>query len=167
MGSGANVEVAIGASVKVGTGGRLMLGGGATAATGVCAPDCTGGKVGVATALPVESGIGTDVGTLAGEMVVRALAAVGAAVRPALGEACEFEASYPAATRTVVTLSMATTTQPIAAVERLVEPRIGECERIPRRSDIRNPRPKPTAAIERRPKDPFERKPNTKRPISR
>src|SRR2546423_678705 len=55
--------------------------------------------------------------------------------------------SKAAAAMTVDMLKTKTTTHPMSAVERLADPSIGACVRTPRTSDIRNARPKPTAAI--------------------
>jgi hypothetical protein len=75
--------------------------------------------------------------------------------------------SKAAATITVDMLKRKTTTQPITAVERLADPSIGACERAPRTSDIRNARPKPTAAIATKLFEPVDTEPNRKKAISR
>ena len=175
VGSGANVKVGGGANVKVGIGSKLMLGGGGTAAAGAGPADCTGGRVGKSSeiggneyatvGIGVERGVGMDAGALVPE-VVRALTALGEGVCLARVE-LRVLPSKAAAAMTVDMLKRKTTTHPMTAVERLADPSIGARVRTPRTSDIRNARPKPTAAIATKLVEPVDREPSRKKVISR
>ena len=171
---GTGAKVGGGANVNVGSGAKLMLGSGATAAAGAGPADCTGSRVGErseiggndsAVGIGVERGVGMDAGALVPE-VVRALTALGEGVCLARVE-LRVLPSKAAAAMTVDMLKRKTTTHPMTAVERLADPSIGARVRTPRTSDIRNARPKPTAAIATKLVEPVDREPSRKKVISR